>query len=590
MKYSIQPGATNRTNVDLSHNHITTLDFNQILPIQSTDCIIGDKHHVEISPFIRLAPLAVPTFGNFNLRLVTFFVPYYQVFKHFDSFMSGIDFVGSTNTQVLPRINMTKLYAELTKLPDCKSVSNPSSEDAYDIAFVHKVTNGIQDIKYYKLGTTSKYIYKTLCILGYPCNSFDNTVNATYLNALPLLCFLKGFNDWMTLSANYNNSILTNFIENPYYDSGSGYLFREVNASVLMSILNTYLHPLIGSDYFTNAYNFALSSTDATPYKSVDEGFFNRLRDNKTDNISSVNSTKDYTYIQIGEENFELPQYRLKFLQSIDRFIRRNQLAGTKAAQRIYATFGLKSQDFRSNYATIVNQTSIPFQVGDVTATAANADPALGLGTYAGQSVASGKYSFDFECPDFGFLFTIGFVDVKAQYRTAIPATNLKTHYLDFYQPDFDGVGLMPISRSQLFTNPKAETFAGINSVRPSNVNQVFGFVPRYEEYRQEFDKVSGDFNLFSTMDSWHFARNFDQTFKTIGVLPQSHQFQFIGTEFDRIFTSDITDSATIYDHFFSVFHIEHHSVRPIKSRAGSLDLPDGQITLQSLGNTVSEM
>ncbi|UPW41407.1 major capsid protein [Dipodfec virus UA06Rod_12] len=585
MQYNIAPSASNRTNTSLSHHHLTTIDFNQILPVQATDCIIGDEHHVEISPFIRLAPLAVPTYGDFRLRLVTFFVPYYQVFPHFDDFYSGITNKSGKYVGELYNLNLTDLFQALGNNTDAQRINNVAKEDfnKYDYVIRWSEDNSTDIFKNiaFRLGTRSKAIFKILTIFGYVPNSLSNlhSKQQESLNALPILCFLKAFNDWLSLSSFYNNSELSKFLANPLK---ANYNFT-IDCDKLISILDLYIHPLIGSDYFTSAYNYAVSSNGVSVDSSLSKGFLESLDTKQQHAVSATNNSVD---LHPKSDN-SLSAFGLRFLQSYDRFVRRNQLSGTRAAQRIYAAFGLKSEDFRSNYAHIVNQVSIPFNVGDVTATAANADPALGLGTYAGQSVASGKYSFDYKCDDFGLLFTVAFVEVKSQYKAAYTPMVLRKSNLDFYQPDFDGVGFQPVSQAQLFCNLKYDPEFGYQDI---NTNKIFGFVPRYEDYRTEVDKVSGDFMLFDSMNSWHFGREFFGNNALQTAPPQSNQFQFTGSEFDRIFTKDINDNQTIYDHFFCSFNIQHNAVRPIKSRAGSVDFQDGHIQIESLGKTVSSM
>lgn len=580
MQYNIAPAATNRTNVSLSHNHISTIDFNQVNVVQVTDCIIGDEHHNVISPFVRLAPLAVPTFGNFSLHLCTFFVPYYQVFKYFDAFITGGNSVGNIQTRQLPMLQLYDLYRSLILNTDCVEVTDGGHTDIV----IDTGSAQAPEVHGYRFGRRAKQIYKILCSLGYPATDLasygDSRTHA--FNALPLLCFFKGFNDWLTMSATYSQSDLTAFLQDPYQRIGS----TLINHDSVISILDNYIHPLIGSDYFTSAYNAPINAVNLSSNPQVDLGFFDKLR-NQIVPENSVSTNPNENSIYINNQKNVLSEYTLKFLRSFDSFVRRNQLAGTRPAQRILAAFGLKSEDFRSNYAHLVNHAVIPFNVADVTSTAANADPALGLGTYAGQSIASGKYEYNYKCDDFGCLITIAFVDVKAQYRSAISALALKQTNLDFYQPDFDGVGLMPISRAQLYCNP---TLGPNMEIDAGHINSVFGFVPRYEEYRSEFDKVSGDFLIYDTMDSWHFARNFAQSNALRKALPQSHDFQFTGNEFDRIFTAEVSDNEDVADHFFCVFNINHSAVRPIKSRAGSIDMKEGQIQIASHGKTIQEM
>lgn len=580
MQYNIAPAATNRTNVSLSHNHISTIDFNQINVVEVTDCIIGDEHHNVISPFVRLAPLAVPTFGNFSLHLCTFFVPYYQVFKQFDSFITGANNFGSLQSQLLPSLQLYDLYRSLILNTDCVQVTDGGHTDIV----IDTGSASQPEVHGYRFGRRAKQIYKILCTLGYAATDLTSYGDSRthQFNALPILCFLKGFNDWLTLSSTYSQSDLTAFIQNPFLEN-SAFI---IDHSKLISVLDTYIHPLIGSDYFTSAYNSPIYSSSTIQNPTPQLGFFDKLRQNVAKDNEVGGSAND-NYLSLHFQPSEISAYSLKFLKSFDTFVRRNQLAGTRPAQRIFAAFGLKSEDFRSNYAHLVNHTVIPFNVADVTSTAANADPALGLGTYAGQSVASGKYEYNYKCDDFGCLITIAFVDVKAQYKSSISALALKKTNLDFYQPDFDGVGLMPVSRAQLYCNPTLGPNMELDS---GHVQSIFGFVPRYEEYRSEFDKVSGDFLIYDTMDSWHFARNFAQSNSLRKALPQSNDFQFTGNEFDRIFTAEVSDNEDVADHFFCVFNINHSAVRPIKSRAGSIDMKEGQLQIASHGKTIQEM
>lgn len=579
MKYSIAPAASGYTQCDLSRNHVTTLDFGQILPIAVDECIIGDRHHVEISPFVRLAPMAVPTFGNFDLHLVSFFVPFYTINPYFDNFVTGQAIFGGIGTGN-PRIRVDEFYNRLAA-SDSSQVK-ATAPDFYDFCLLGGTS---KVLNYVVLNRKNRVVYKIMQMLGYPANSIDTTNYDLHLsNALCVLCFIKAFNDWLSLASNYSNSIVSSFLAS-VRSNPSG----TINSSSLVSVLQA-IAPLIGSDFFTSAYNGAVSAF-ASPTNgsgtAMPLGFFDVLRGTITADNTVTNTDND---VNVNVSSGKLNSFSLNFLKSFDAFVRRNELAGTRPAQRILARFGIKSEDYRSNYAKLIDHTKIPFNVADVTATAANADPALGLGTYAGQSVASGTFKFDFDCEDYGMLFTFAYIDARAMYKAPTFACNLRKEALDYYQPEFDGVGMSPVSYSQLHSNPRAQVSG---SYAPSNRNRVFGFVPRYEEYRTSFDLVTGDFISFDTMDAWHFGR--DLTVLRQGdspvLLPQSNEFQQIGQEFDRIFTTDVTNSSgddTAYDHFFAVFNIKMNSERKMKSRPGSVNFKDGEIAISSLGKTLN--
>lgn len=581
MQYNIAPSASVSSQVSLSTRNITTLDFNQIIPAHSLECILGDKHHISINQFTRCSPLVVPTYGNFKLGYVSFFVPYYQVFSDFDTFYSGSTSLGLNSIQ-LPYFTLQSLLNAFNS----DSLSHVSATDENpDYIYYGSVANKRT------FNANGRYLYKVMQMLGY---SFTESMKAgssimdTKFNALPFLCYLKAFNDWMSLSSIYDKSTLTSFLRK--VRNGGNISSDFIN---IFPTLPSLLRPLVGSDFFTsayNTYNFAINSGTST---FLNRGFKDNLNPISPNSVSSSDASASdqlgvYSRLNSVDNSPALSIRQLKFLQSFDRFLRRNELSGTRAAQRIFSRFGLKTEDFRSNYAQQIASTVIDFNVADVTSTSPNTDPSLGLGTYSGQSVSAGDFSFDFECNDFGHLITFAYIDVNSQYINTISPEVLRSSALDFYQEDFDGVGFQPICYAQLYNNPSVEmTVSDASKIDP--LSSIFGFQPRYEEYRTAYSRVTGDFVHLDSMDSWHFARKLDSTqnSSTFGnLIPQSYAFQF-SDEWRRIFTSEVVPDG--FDHFFTAFNIDVKSIRRIKSRAGSIDLPDGQLSVASLGRTVQQ-
>lgn len=570
MKINVSPSVA-ATQCNLSRLHATTLDFNQILPISAIDCIIGDKHTLDYSSFMRLAPLVYPTFGNMQLRFTSFFVPYYQVYDSFDDFVSGI---GSHGNELLavPCFKSNRFYSIFLYY----GLSDAGAPNKYDFVYFDNLSDS-STIKYRTFTTAGRYVYKILQCLGY---SFTNEQGPsaerfTYYSVLPILCFLKAYNDWMSLSATYNTSYITQFLRS--YKSFNGDLTDSTNFFSLLAQALSNVRPLIGSDYFTSAYNY-MQVAGSLPNTSNNSTVY---LGNPAAQSVKPSVTADLTTIPLGNS---LSTRQLNFLKSLDSWIRRNELAGTKAAQRIFSRFGLKSEDFRSNYAHLIDSQKFPIQVADVISNASTDNAALG--SYAGQSVCSSNYKVSYECQDYGMLFTFVNIDVRAMYYDNLDASVLRNSPLDFYQPEFDGVGLEPISNAQLYSPVLAVS-------QDNFIDTIFGYTPRYEDYRTSYDKVTGDFVRYANMSPWHFGRDFSSMIEDnqLDVLPQSNAFQFVGTEFDKIFQSDSNDTQdTMADHFYCIFNCNHQAFRRMKSRANSLQMSDGDITLHSLGQTLQSM
>lgn len=586
MKYNLAPVAQNSP-YDGSYTHQTTIDFNQVVPLFSNEVLIGDDLTADVRGVIRLSPLNFPTYGNFRLKLVTMFVPYYQVFKDFDAWYSGIseDSEGHIVAPFIPRVWFLNF---LTSDPFGEHLvatpSNPVSKELID--FQYFTTDGTQ--MFWHFNNFGRYVYKIFQMLGY-CVETNASLSPTSAyatgrpyNGLPLLAFFKGFNDYMSLPTNYNYNVIHRVLAT-LYNGGS---LSQLDVDDLIQAFQM-VRPLMGSDYFTSAFNDFNNPGNTVPSVTGVGNLDSTLRDYfRIPNDVSTDNQAQY----LDTSNGDISAYQLRFLRSLDAFVRRNNLAGSRAAQRIFSRFGIKSEDFRSNYAHVINITRSNFNVGDIMSTTPNENPALGLGTYGGQSIAQVEHKFNFKSADFGHLITYAFIEVDASYMNTISPTCLRSEYLDFYQPEFDGVGLQPVPYSQLTNEP------GIDVVgAPYSGNKIFGFVPRYEDYRTNINKITGDFVHLSSLWPWHFGRDFRSFYKDgigLSIKPQSNNFQFVGNEFDRIFVTDTdsTPDGDIYDHFFCAFAIQLNGRRRMKSRAGSIDFKDGQLAIEALGKNVQSV
>lgn len=598
MKYNVS-SARSQSTYSLNNSHLTTLDFSQVMPIQATDCIIGDKHNVNINPYVRLAPLVNPTYGSFDLCLTTLFVPYYQVFKEFDSFYSDVNSLGGDRIE-LPKILMGLLTQSFLNKVLAQPVPTPANwpdvdEQALSTYDFFKVDSKDNTVHCYKFSSQGRYIYKILNALGYVFVPESET--SFRGNALPVLCFLKAFNDWFTISSNYSSSIITQFLRNPYA-SGSK---SDIDTNKLLDCLMLCI-PVLGDDYFTGLQQFINLPSNTYDTNSLYEGILDGKLNPQSKPLGSgadrfTISTSSSNLVTNAPEG-QIPGFSIDTARALQMYIVRNNLAGTRAAQRIYSRFGIKSEDFRSNYAHLIHRQKIPFVIGDVTSTTPSPNSNTlhqGLGTYAGQGIAQGNYRYSYECSDFGMLFTFANIESRAQYLPALSPSVVKQTALDFYQPEFDGTGFAPVCLATLYSNYKVPYSTTTPSTPSPTTRFAFGFSPRYQEYRQTFDRVTGDFasTVYSSMKGWHFGRDFNfQTpliNDTTGVVvsPQSLTFQSNGREYDRIFQRDSLDSDFQYDHFICQFNFGHVASRPMLSPANSLGLPDGNITQDQFGTQV---
>lgn len=584
----IAQAASDYSKIDLSSDTLMTFDFGQMAVVNVIDNIIGDKIKYDYRLFGRMAPLVFPTYGEFGQRVISCFVPYYLIADDADSYISGITYHGGR--RAVGRFFYQKMldimfygpfynstggasgatwdFLRLMNETEINSYQNLLPQNRPLSVFTVETVNG--DIFYYRLTSLGKQIYKLFRSLGYtinrklvfdPSSSSVGSQNANVtLNAYPLLCYLKAYADLILPTAFYQTSPLLSMLAsiksgNTNFMDALGYLSLDKMREQIKSTLRVYYD----SDYFTTAWQ---STNSPLSTSSASVGSFE-----DANNIVDMVADTENTRLDLTRSNHTLSQTQLRFLRGFDSFVRRNNLVGYREFNAVYARFGLKPSEMRSNYTQIIDVRNIPVNVGDVTSTADTGDTVLG--SYAGKAFQSGDTSFEYEAKDFGMFLQITSLYVKPMYFKGTRKHCLRKNAFDFYQPEFDGVGPAAISRLE---------------VDGSLDDTVFGFTERYNDYRFQQSNILGDFELDPLMYAWHTGRS------SFGVQPTAqtdnmlvYQTDNLGnSEYDRMFSVD--SSVYPLDHFYQTWQFKVSAFRKIKNINAALDLGVGNIQLDRNG------
>ena len=93
-----------------------------------------------------------------------------------------------------------------------------------------------------------------------------------------------------------------------------------------------------------------------------------------------------------------------------------------------------------------------------------------------------------------GFMIALLSVRPKAMYSNAIPRHFLRKDPMDYFQKELQVMPWQAVTEKEIYA--------------PGSESTVFGYAPRYDEYRRHMSYVSGEFRE-TTFDSWHMSRNF---------------------------------------------------------------------------------
>lgn len=576
---------------DLSKSHLTTMDFGEIVPLYVEETVPADKFNISADYFSRMSPLVKPTYGRFDFRTVAAFVPYYMVAEDTDAFMAGKT-TWEGKTPVLRYFTVETFANFFVQLS-----ANSSTGSATDYDFTYINSSGTRGYrKYTKKG---KYIIKIMNALGYtmPQNidfqsgsTWMTTVGTKKLSALPLLAFIKLYNDYMSQSQRYNSSPLSSFLQDVKYNKAIAGMY-QTSGAILQSGLSTIFDNLFlnyDNDYFTSAWqqpNNAINSVEnisgiavPTVPNGTNLGTVVDLTDDNKVNLPVISST-----VSLG-------QRALDFLKSFDDWVRRNNYSGSRAVQQIYSRFGIKTDDYRSHYAQVISTDKMPVQVGDITANASTDFTENGstktsvVGDYAGKGIMNGSKNVSISVSDYGVILILGYFTVVPMNPYGYDRRVLRTAPLDFYNPEFDGIGADAISVGEYYANPRSTTTTAPND------DAVYGFTERYNSYRYGRDVITGEFRDYGNspeMNVWHTGRDMTAIRDAGNLVAQSTSVNTLpqtDSEYNRIFS--VTSGN--WNHFYLTARFNVSAVRPMLSLNQVPRLGEGDTNVPRNGNVIS--
>lgn len=548
--------AAQRTRVpfNLSHKTITTQDISLLTPISVKELVPGDEFTVKVNSFTRLAPLPCPTYGDMKLVNRAFFVPYRTIFLNWKEFIDNTpatNFAGLTSKAFIPTITIHSIFQALTTI-DNGWMYIVSSSDRYDFK---------SGSNYLAFTYQGKRVYQLLVSLGY---QVWNAPSSFKVSLLPLLAYAKVYYDWYLPSP---------FIQSYYYtryfvNSGSFAITSMQDAHDFLN--NLPLYEPLEKDLFTTAFLEPFGNPSSQNSFTISSYTYG-LDTANTSNIVFSRESNLPTEIRAQDEHalFSLTQYGLDTLKAVDQFVKRNQIAGNRYNEQTLARYGVHVSDAVANRSEYLGYTEQRISIGEVMSTADTSSAAepSNLGDYAGRGVGTNFSTFRCESgEDFGLLIVLSCIQVKTGYPYGLKRELvMHTQREDFFTPEYDALGNQPISKGEVFCR-----IPDITAPVVDDPTKIFGWSPRYSEYKCSVDNLHGDFLISEYnegMNCWHLFREIDDMTNLQPDLaflngdPNSYY-----NDFDRIFTVNAGQ-----DHFIGVYDVNIKAYRKMKSLSDSL-------------------
>lgn len=550
-----------REHIYLPSRVITTNDFGFCLPIFAREVIPGDQWHLDISSFLRLSPLSVPTYASIRQTVRAFYVRFSSVWLPWNDFYAGRPYVNngiSYNFDTVPQIGNDIIVDFFS------SNSQEITQGTPDFSALVRVSETDTVLKKFRFKDDYRRMYSLLLNLGYKLNWVTYSAkgqvipDGTTFSLLPLLCYLRAYYDYYLPSRYTNTTTLRQIFDKVSYDA--------TDLQTILGYVRDTLYCNFDSDYFTASWlnpNTPLAQADSPQYSLSDV----------SNPPSYVHPGQQQTPTLVPAQSarlLNLSQDSLNILKAAYDWVVRQGLAGQRYFEQIFAQYGIKLPNILTRRCEFLGSTTSTVMTQDVTSTASTqvGETVTALGDYAGKGHAASQGSnIKLDANDYGMIICIHNIIPDGGYVQGRNREVMHLNRYDFFQPEFDCVGMQAVRNDELF----AMCDDGAEVTKVHQPDGVFGFLPRYSEYRRPYDNLSGDFVIDSRntgLSSYHSFRIFKPTELADSFPSNDLTFRQIQPNrdkelpFSRIF--NLTDDS--YDHFICVFNIDAKVFRYMRS------------------------
>jgi len=215
----------------------------------------------------------------------------------------------------------------------------------------------------------------------------------------------------------------------------------------------------------------------------------------------------------------------------LQEWLEKNARGGTRYVENILAHFGIKSSDARLQRPEYIGGSKQNMVISEVLATAQSTADNVAVGTMAGHGISvGGGNTFNYKCEEHGFIIGIINVQPETAYQDGLHRSFTRFNRLDYAWPTFANIGEQEIRNKELVAELP----------NTSDPEGVFGYVPRYSEYKYMNSRVAGEFR--TTLDFWHLGRRFNTAFPPalnesfISCYPSTRIFAVTESNEDHIF------------------------------------------------------
>lgn len=446
----------------------TAFDAGLLVPIMVEEILPGDHMTYEVTAYVRMSTPLFPLFDNQRIDTFFFFVPNRLVWENWTKFMGE-------QANPADSINFTVPVLDISQ---------------------NETINSIYDH------------------MGLPVDVGQlDPLGDIPINVLPLRAYNLIYNQWFR-DENLINSAIERKGNTGDLVTDYAILRRAKSHDRFTSALPwvqkfTALNvPVAGQAPITGIGTTATSvSTGAGPFVETNNGsavYAEYLRawngPPETIYVKAEDlglTVRPLIYADLAQATgVAINTFRQAFL--VQQLLERDARGGTRYTELVQSHFGVRNPDARLQRPEYIGGGSTPLTLTPIAQTA----PTTGvpLGALGAAGTAAGTHRASYAATEHGFI--IGLINVRSEisYQQGVHRMWSRQTRYDYPWPSLAGLGEQAILRKELY----AKGDVALDDT-------VFGYEPRWEEYRTNYSEVTGMMRSYitGTLDAWHLAQRF---------------------------------------------------------------------------------
>lgn len=508
-----------RSTFDLSEDKRLTMQMGYLYPIMYKECLPSDSFHGDTDCLVRLAPMLAPIYDQVQVFIHYFFVPYRLLWDEWETFITG-GRLGPNDPDVgpppvVPEINIGDILTA-----EAEVLTKSHLADYLGVPMFADLPNAPDPVDW----------------------------SNAWIDVLPFMAYQQIWMDY------YRDR---NFVEDDILDPFSTPIISgQIATADVPDFINkcmTLRPRAYKHDYFTSALPFPQRGAEVMIPSQVtylnrtklkeQNGTTNMMDGNLQTNIGELTvSTNPTVFGQV--QNIEsvgplVEDWRTAY--SLQVWLERNAVGGSRYNESIQAHFGVRPQDERLQRAEYIGGGMLPIKINEVvsTAWAENAENApVPQANMAGRGIGYGNTrGFNWFCPEHGCIIGMMSIVNPPSYHQGLPRYFKRRTFLDYPFPTFAKLGEQEVFDYEIYA-------ASVNLAEPAagETYPVFGYQSRYAEWKTGRNTSHGDFHD----DFMFWSLTFD-----FGITPiLSRQFvEFDPNIEERIFAAPTQDNFWVYLH-----------------------------------------